>query len=68
MNWRFEGVHVPGGKELAEAANAAGVIEEGDEAGLDRGTLVLDIGADQGVGLPHLVGVGLGRTRIGVRL
>ena len=45
-------------EELAVAADAAGVVEEGDELGLACGApLMLTVGAEQGVGLPELVGV-----------
>ena len=39
-------------------ADTAGVIEESDEAGLKRGALVLNVRADERVGLPHFIGVG----------
>ena len=43
------------------ANDPAGAVEEGDELGLHHlaGPL-LHVGSDQGVGLPELVGVGLG--------
>ena len=55
-----EGIDVFGGKELAVAADARGVVDEGDEAGLDGGAFVLEARAIEGIGLPHLVGVGFG--------
>ena len=42
------------------AADARGIIEEGDEAGLDRHALDLDVGPIERIGLPHFIGVGLG--------
>jgi hypothetical protein len=58
-----ERIHVFMTEELAVAAHARGVVHEGDEAGLDLGVgarAAGDVGAVEGVGLPELVGVGLG--------
>jgi hypothetical protein len=46
-----EGVHVFGEEELAVAANAAGIVDKGDETGLDRGALYGDVRAVEGVAL-----------------
>ena len=55
-----EGVGVLCEEELAVAADAAGVVDECDELGLDLARAVGDVWAEHGVGLPHVVGVGLG--------
>ena len=52
-----QGVDVFLEEELAVAADAAGVIDEGDEPGLDWRAIELDVRAEHGVGLPQLVGV-----------
>ena len=49
-----------GEEELAVTADATGVIQESDEAGLERRALVLDVRADERVGLPHFIGVSFG--------
>ena len=56
-----ERVHVFGQEELAVAADARGVIEEGDEPGLHRRAVELDIRPVERVGLPHFIGVGFGK-------
>ena len=44
------------------AADARGVIQEGDEAGLNGQAVgALDIGAVEGVSLPHFIGMGFGK-------
>jgi len=43
--------------------DAGGVVEETDQLGLNRGGAVVDVGAEHGVGLPHLVGVLLGKGK-----
>ena len=44
------------------AADPRGVVQEGDEAGLHFGAGVGDVRAVERVGLPQLVGVGLGES------
>ena len=58
-----EGIDVFGREELAVATDAAGVIDESDEAGLDGRALELDVRAVEGVGLPHFIGVGFGKSQ-----
>ena len=55
-----ERINIFSDKELAVTADTTGVIEESDEAGLERRALVLNVRADEGVGLPHFIGVGFG--------
>jgi hypothetical protein len=43
--------------------DAGGVIQEGDEPGLDGDAFVLEVRPDQGVGLPHVVGVRFGESQ-----
>ena len=47
-------------KELAVAADAAGIVDEGDESGLRAFAAVLHVRPVHGVGLPHVVSVGFG--------
>jgi len=58
-----ERVHIFRKKELSVATNAAGIVEESDEPGLDRGTLVLKARTNERVGLPHFIGMGLGESQ-----
>lgn len=55
-----ERIDVFGLEELAVTTDPRSVIEEGNETSLDRNALGLDVRAVEGVGLPHLVGVGFG--------
>jgi hypothetical protein len=55
-----EGIGVLGDEELAVAADAARVVDEGDELGLGAAVADLDVGPEHRVGLLHLVRVGLG--------
>ena len=52
-----ESINILSKEELAVATDAAGVIDEGNEANLNRVTFVLDVGTDESVALPQLVGV-----------
>jgi len=69
-----QGIDILGREKLAVTTDARGVIEEGNETGLDGDALDLDIRAVEGVGLPHFIGVGLGKgqpvsiSRVGLRL
>ena len=56
-----ERVHVFRREELAVTADARSVIQEGDEPGLHGRAVDLDIRAVERVGLPHFIGVGLGK-------
>src|SRR5208282_4085532 len=47
-------------EKLAVTADPAGVIEEGNETGLDGDAPDLEVRAVERVGLPHLIGVGFG--------
>jgi hypothetical protein len=58
-----ESIHVLGREELAVTADARSIIEEGDEAGLNRGAFDLDIRAIERIGLPHFIGVGFGESQ-----
>jgi len=58
-----ERVDVFGGKELAMAAEAAGVIDKSDEAGLDGHAVDVNMRAVERVGLPHFVGMRLGKSQ-----
>jgi hypothetical protein len=58
-----KGIDVFSQKELAVAADAGSVIEESDEASLKGRSFVLNIRADEGVGLPHFIGVGFGESQ-----
>lgn len=49
-------------EELAMATDAAGIVDEGDETGLSWRTVVLDIRAKKGIGLPHFVGMCFGES------
>ena len=55
-----ERVHVFGREELAVATDARGIVQEGDEPGLHRRAVDVDIRPVERVGLPHFIGVGLG--------
>src|SRR5580658_9166424 len=58
-----EGVHVFGQEELAVTADARSVIQESNEPSLNRRAVALNIRAVEGVGLPHVVGMGLGERQ-----
>jgi hypothetical protein len=53
-------VHIFGQEELSVAADARSIIQEGDEPGLHLGSLVLEIRADERIGLPHFIDMGFG--------
>jgi hypothetical protein len=55
-------------EELAMANDAAGVVEEGDELGLHLARPLLQVRPDHRVGLPELVGVGLGEGQAALAL
>src|SRR5437773_1633004 len=55
-----EGIDIFGEEELAVTADAAGVIEQSNEAGLEGRALVLNVRADERVGLPHFIGLSFG--------
>ena len=58
-----EGIDILGREELAVATDPRSVIEEGNESGLDRNAVDLDVGTVEGVGLPHFIGVGFGKSQ-----
>lgn len=47
-------------EELTVTTDAAGIVNESNESGLGRGSVVADIRAKECVGLPHFVGVSFG--------
>jgi hypothetical protein len=55
-----ERIDIFGEEKLAVAANAGSIVEEGDETRLSRSACVLNIRSNQGVRLPHFIGVGFG--------
>ena len=56
-----ERVHVFRREELAVTTDARGIINEGNEPGLHRRAVDLDIRPVERVGLPHFIGVGFGK-------
>ena len=56
-----ERVHVFRRKELSVSADPGGVVDERNEPGLHRRALDLDIRPKERVGLPHFVGMRLGK-------
>jgi len=55
-----EGLHIFSQEELAMTTDAGSIIQEGNQPGLYRRAVALKIGAVEGVGLPHFVGMGFG--------
>jgi hypothetical protein len=59
-----ECVGILGEEELGVTTNAAGIVDEGDEFRLGVALAVFDEGSNHRVGLPELVGVGLGKGEV----